>query len=1145
MKYLYITLLALLFSTSVVAQSTTLGINYQAVLRNNAYQAIANQNGTATVSILSSDQTEIYREIHTITTDPLGLFNIIVGNGTALSGTFSTLNWGAGDRSIQVTVAIGGNTYNFPSTALQAVPYAKVAERAIQGDGDNNPTNEIQFLSLSGNQINLSNGGGSVVLPPGTAYTAGPGIGIAGNVITNTGDINANDDLTNNTVFGGDLTGTASNLQIASGAVGSAEIADGSITTADLQPGAISPTNIAPNGATSGQVLQWNGTQWAPANPATSTDNQQLTVAGTQLSISNGNTVQLPAEIDGSVTNELQVLSLSGNQINLSNGGGSVVLPPGTVYTAGPGIGIAGNVITNTGDINANDDLTNNTVFGGDLTGTASNLQIASGAVGSAEIADGSITTADLQPGAISPISIAPNGATSGQVLQWNGTQWAPANPETNTDNQQLMIAGTQLSISNGNAVQLPAEIDGSVTNELQILSLSGNQLSLSNGGGNVQLPNPPVYVAGQGISVNASNVITNTGDTNPLDDVTNATAAGGDLNGFYPAPQINNNSINSSKIADGSIVLADLAPGIIPQSVDDLNDVTTAGVAIGQVLKWNGSQWVPQDDSTTSGSGTTTTSAPLIGNGSAVNPVSIGQNGASNGQVLKWNGGSWSPGNDNGTSYTAGAGITINGAAIAAVDNSVSNELQTLQLDGNQLSISNGNTILLPNDFDTLSTNEIQNLSLSGNQLTLSLGGGSVTLPTTPVYTAGTGISISGNVITNTGDTNAANDLLNTTVADGDITGIFSNLTIKPSRVGTTQLSNNSVTAEKLTPLGATTSGQVLKWNGSAWGAGTDLQGSGGLTLPYSGTCNAVGPQGVGFRIANTRDQTGMYVLNTFGPSTFCDGGTAAIMGEHAGNIGFAQCSGEFNYPPAIGVYGRAVQGDQDGTGVFGEGISYGVRGSSPLSIGGYFTGPRALITSGGAVGLNTFGPNRTVHIRQSNIGIGDSGLKIENVAGNFSAEMAVFNSRLEYYFNDGAAVSFILPNGQYMSTSDRRLKKDIQPFQSSVLDRVNTLGVYTYRYKQEKEDAPLSFGVMAQELQERFPELVSEGKKRTDGESYLGVAYDKLGLIAIKAIQEQQHIIDQQQAELQQVKNDLLQMQQQLLLLSKTVTDLQARQK
>jgi len=365
-----------------------------------------------------------------------------------------------------------------------------------------------------------------------------------------------------------------------------------------------------------------------------------------------------------------------------------------------------------------------------------------------------------------------------------------------------------------------------------------------------------------------------------------------------------------------------------------------------------------------------------------------------------------------------------------------------------------------------------------------------------------------------------------------------------QPGRVGTTQLSNNSITAEKLTSFGATTAGQVLKWTGSAWGAGTDLQGSGGLTLPYSGICNALGPQGIGFRIANTADQTGMYILNTFGPSTFCNSGTAAIMGEHAGNIGSTQCPGEFNYPPAIGVYGRAVQSDQEGTGVFGEGISYGVRGSSPLSIGGYFTGPRALITSGGAVGLNTFSPNRTVHIKQSNIGIDDSGLKIENVAGNLNFEMALFNGRLEYYFNDGVAVAAIQVNGQYV-TSDRRMKKDIQPFQSSVLNRVNTLGMYTYRYKQEKEDAPLSFGVMAQEVQERFPELVSEGKKRTDGEPYLGVAYDKLGLIAIKAIQEQQHIIDQQRDELLQVKNDLLQVQQQLLQLSKTIADLQARQK
>lgn len=50
-------------------------------------------------------------------------------------------------------------------------------------------------------------------------------------------------------------------------------------------------------------------------------------------------------------------------------------------------------------------------------------------------------------------------------------------------------------------------------------------------------------------------------------------------------------------------------------------------------------------------------------------------------------------------------------------------NEIQQLSLNANELSISKGNTIMLPpdNDHDTL--NEIQALSLDGNQLTISKG--------------------------------------------------------------------------------------------------------------------------------------------------------------------------------------------------------------------------------------------------------------------------------------------------------------------------------------------------------------------------------------------------------------------------------------
>ncbi|MBC7774933.1 MAG: hypothetical protein H7246_05790 [Phycisphaerae bacterium] len=174
--YFMLTLLSA-FTPFCLSAQTSSGLNYQAVLRNNSYQAIENQSGTATVSILNGGA-ELYREIHTISTDQLGLFNVVIGKGAALNGTFSTLDWGSSGRSVKITVAVGGNTYDFAATELQAVPYAKVAERSIYGDSDT--TNEIQTLALTGNQLSLSKGGGTVNLPVATnniaaiANIAGP-----------------------------------------------------------------------------------------------------------------------------------------------------------------------------------------------------------------------------------------------------------------------------------------------------------------------------------------------------------------------------------------------------------------------------------------------------------------------------------------------------------------------------------------------------------------------------------------------------------------------------------------------------------------------------------------------------------------------------------------------------------------------------------------------------------------------------------------------------------------------------------------------------------------------------------------------------------------------------------------------------------
>jgi len=89
----------------------------------------------------------------------------------------------------------GGNNYS-AGVGISITGAAPNFTISNTGDNDNDPTNEIQVLSLSGDTLSLSNGGGSVNLPPSNTYTAGVGISITGTApnftISNTGD-NDND----------------------------------------------------------------------------------------------------------------------------------------------------------------------------------------------------------------------------------------------------------------------------------------------------------------------------------------------------------------------------------------------------------------------------------------------------------------------------------------------------------------------------------------------------------------------------------------------------------------------------------------------------------------------------------------------------------------------------------------------------------------------------------------------------------------------------------------------------------------------------------------------------------------------------------------------------------------------------------------
>jgi len=156
---------------------------------------------------------------------------------------------------------------------------------------------------------------------------------------------------------------------------------------------------------------------------------------------------------------------------------------------------------------------------------------------------------------------------------------------------------------------------------------------------------------------------------------------------------------------------------------------------------------------------------------------------------------------------------------------------------------------------------------------------------------------------------------------AGGDLSGSYPNPTVA-------RLQGQPVSST------APTSGQVLKWDGSAWAPAND-----GLTLPFSGSANVsspgVSPSGAAFSVVNTAASGRAYGL--WGQSASPDG--HGIYGYSSATTGDAR-----------GVYG--VGDSNSGGGVYGianapAGLTYGVYGVSRSTSG---TGVRglAIATSG-----------------------------------------------------------------------------------------------------------------------------------------------------------------------------------------------------
>jgi hypothetical protein len=337
--------------------------------------------------------------------------------------------------------------------------------------------------------------------------------------------------------------GTLATLSV----IGSTQITDGSITSADLQDGAVTGNKISIPGASTGQVLKFNGSTW--------TAQADDVGAGATPTLANG-----------------QLLTGNGT----SNSATAVT---GDITLSGGAMTIKTNVVT-TGMIQAlavdGTRIADNSVNSAKISdGTITSVDILDATVSSLDIANGGVATVDILDGAVTGAKIATTGASSGQVLKYNGTTWLPQNDDTGSG---ITLADGQLLTGNGTS--------NSATTVTGDIALSGGAMTIK------------------------TNVVT-TGMIQAL---------------AVDGTKIADNSINSAKISDGTIASVDILDATISSldiangavaTVDILNGavtgakISTTGASLGQVLKYDGTTWLPQNDDTGSGGFSTANEVP------------------------------------------------------------------------------------------------------------------------------------------------------------------------------------------------------------------------------------------------------------------------------------------------------------------------------------------------------------------------------------------------------------------------------------------------------------------------------------------------------------------------------------------------------
>jgi hypothetical protein len=261
-------LLLLGFSMALGVQlkaQTPAAFKYQTVCRDASGLILANQLLGFKLSLLqgSPNGPTVFSETHSSSSNDFGVVNLNVGQGNPVQGNIQNLDWINNNYFLKVEFDPSGQSnYLFMgSSQIMAVPYALNAKHAQQAnrslnDQDTSSSNEIQTLSIVGNQLQIS----------------------GGNSVTFTGVVDLDPDPSNE-------------LQVLQLSNDTLFLSSGNFVV--LPPDA--------DGDSTNEL-------------------QALSLTNDTLFLSSGNFVVLPPDADGDSTNELQTLTYANDSLSISLG---------------------------------------------------------------------------------------------------------------------------------------------------------------------------------------------------------------------------------------------------------------------------------------------------------------------------------------------------------------------------------------------------------------------------------------------------------------------------------------------------------------------------------------------------------------------------------------------------------------------------------------------------------------------------------------------------------------------------------------------------------------------------------------------------------------------------------------------------------